>query len=427
MFNLESMILQVALDFLDMGRALKVAKEVSGSADWLEAGTPLIKANGMDAIRQLKKAFPDKQIVADLKIADTGDIETEMAAKAGADVVTVLGNADDQTIIHAVEAAKNFGCKVMVDLLNVDDLDERARRAEELGADYVMVHTGIDQQMAGKDVFGDLRIVSSAVDLPIAVGGGLSLDNVVKAIAGGGEIIIVGGTITKSPEAGKIAAEFRKRLVGKGGEKAAKKEESVETILSIVSTSNVSDAMHHRGEMHGLRPVSVEKRFFGKAFTVKAYPGDWSKTVQAIDKAQRGDVIVIDAHESQVALWGELATRSALSRGIAGLVIDGGVRDVEEIKGLKFPIYARCVSPAAGEPKGMGELSVPITCGGVDVEPGDYILADRNGVVVIPKKRAMEISRRALYVKEKENRVKKEIEDGKTLGQILELGKWEKI
>jgi 3-hexulose-6-phosphate synthase/6-phospho-3-hexuloisomerase len=108
-------------------------------------------------------------------------------------------------------------------------------------------------------------------------------------------------------------------------------------------------------------------------------------------------------------------------------VIDGGVRDIEEIKGLKFPIYARCVSPAAGEPKGMGELSVPITCGGVDVEPGDYILADRNGVVVIPKRRAMEISRRALYVKEKENRVRKEIDDGKTLGQILELGKWEKI
>ncbi len=421
------MILQVALDFLDMGRALKVAKEVSGSADWLEAGTPLIKANGMDAIRQLKKEFPGKTIVADLKIADTGDIETEMAAKAGADVVTVLGNADDQTIIHAVEAAKNFGCKVLVDLLNVEDLEVRAKRAEELGADYVMVHTGIDQQMAGKDVFGDLRVVSSAVDLPIAVGGGLTPDNVSKAAAGGGEIIIVGGAITKSPDASKIAAEFKKRLAGKAGSKAAKKEESVESILSIVSTSNVSDAMHRRGEMHGLRPVSVERRFFGKAFTVRAYPGDWSKTVQAIDKAQRGDVIVIDAHESQVALWGELATRSALSKGLAGLVIDGGVRDIEEIKGLKFPIYARCVSPAAGEPKGMGELNVPITCGGVDVEPGDYILADRNGVVVMPKRRALEISRRALYVKEKEDRVRKEIEDGKTLGQILELGKWEKI
>jgi 3-hexulose-6-phosphate synthase/6-phospho-3-hexuloisomerase len=117
-----------------------------------------------------------------------------------------------------------------------------------------MVHTGIDQQMAGKDVFGDLRVVSGAVDLPIAVGGGLSPENVAKAVAGGGEIIIVGGAITKSPDAGKIAAEFKKRLTGKGT-KAVKKEESVDSILSIVSTSNVSDAMHRRGEMHGLRPV----------------------------------------------------------------------------------------------------------------------------------------------------------------------------
>jgi 3-hexulose-6-phosphate synthase/6-phospho-3-hexuloisomerase len=185
--------------------------------------------------------------------------------------------------------------------------------------------------------------------------------------------------------------------------------------------------MHRRGEMHGLRPISLKKKFFGKAFTVRAYPGDWSKTVQAIDAAQKGDIIVVDAHESQVALWGELATRSALSRNIGGLIIDGGVRDVEFIRKTDFPIYARCVSPAAGEPKGMGELNVPIKCGGLDVEPGDYILADENGVVVIPKKRAIEVAKRALYVKEKEDRVIKEIEDGKTLGKILELGKWEKV
>jgi len=421
------MILQVALDFLDMERALKVAKEVSDSVDWIEAGTPLIKANGMDAVRKLKKAFPGKKIVADLKIADTGDVETEMAAKAGADIVTVLGAADDQTIVHAVEAAKNFGCKVMVDLLNVEDLEERAKKAEELGAEYVMVHTGIDQQMTGKDVFGDLKIVASAIDLPIAAGGGLTPENVSKAVAGGAEILIIGGAITKAPDAKKTAAEFKKRLSEKNGKASAKKEDGVEDILRKVSTSNVSDAMHRRGEMHGLRPISFKRKFFGRAFTVRAYPGDWSKTVQAIDAANKGDVIVIDAHESEVALWGELATRSAIAKGITGLVIDGGVRDVEEIRKLGFPIYARCVSPAAGEPKGMGELNVPIKCGGLDVEPGDYALADDNGVVVIPGKRAVEITKRALYVKEKENRIKKEISDGTTLGKILELGKWEKV
>lgn len=420
------MILQVALDFIDMARAMKVAKEVADSADWIEAGTPLIKANGMEAVRQLKKAFPGKKIVADLKIADTGDVETEMAAKAGADVVTVLGTMDDQTIIHSVETAKNFGCRVMVDLMNVHNLEEQAKRAEYLGADYILVHTGIDQQMVGKDVFSDLKRVSGLVKIPIAAAGGIKPENIAQAIKGGAEIIIVGGAITKAPDAKKAAAAFKRAAKGlKGG--SVKKTQNVEEILKQVSTPNVSDAMHRRGEMQGLRQIFLGKKFFGRAFTVRAYPGDWSKTVQAIDAAQKGDVIVIDAHESQVALWGELATQSAISRGIAGLVIDGAVRDVDEIRRMKFPVFARHTSPTAGEPKGMGEMNVLIKCGGVEVEPSDYILADESGVVVIPKKRALEIAKRALYVKEKEDRVKKEISEGKTLGRILELGKWEKV
>lgn len=420
------MILQVALDFVDLERALKVAREVSNSADWLEAGTPLIKSCGMDAVRQLKKAFPDKKIVADLKIADTGDVETEMAAKAGADIVTVLGIVDEQTLVHAVEAAKSFGCRVMVDLLNVENVEEQAKRAEKLGADYIMVHTGIDQQMIGKDVFSALKRVAGAVSIPVAVAGGLTPDDAPKAIAGGGEILVVGGAITKSPDAKKAASLFREVMKGRKVP-APKKNQSIEAVLREVSTSHVSDAMHRKGEMHGIHAVCFGKKFFGKAFTVKAYPGDWSKSVQAIDKAERGDVIVIDAHGSRLALWGELATKSAISKGISGVVIDGAVRDVEEVKKMKFPVFARYVSPAAGEPKGLGELSVPIKCGGVDVEPGDYILADQNGVVVIPGRRALEVINRALYVKEKEERVKKEIADGKTLGKILELGKWEKV
>jgi 3-hexulose-6-phosphate synthase/6-phospho-3-hexuloisomerase len=421
------MILQVALDFVDLDRALKVAEEVQDFVDWVEAGTPLIKACGMDVVRELKRTFPNKKIVADLKIADTGDVETEMAAKAGADIVTVMGAVDEQTIIHAVEAAKNFGCEVLVDLLNVGNVEAAAKKAEELGADYVMVHTGIDQQMVGKDVFADLKLVADSVNLPIAVGGGLTLKNVQQAVAGGGQIIVIGGSITKAPDAAKTAGEFKNKIESHKKNKSVKKTESLEDILGKVSTCNLSDAMHRRGEMHGLRPINFKKKFFGKAFTVRAYPGDWSKTVQAIDSAEEGDVIVIDAHESQVALWGELATMSAISNKIAGLVIDGGVRDVEYIRKTDFPVYGRCISPAAGEPKGMGELNVPIHCGGLEIETGDYIMGDENGVVVIPKKRALEIAKRALYVKEKEDRVRKEIEDGKTLGKILELGKWEKV
>jgi 3-hexulose-6-phosphate synthase/6-phospho-3-hexuloisomerase len=425
--NYVKRVLQVALDFVDMERALKVGDEIADSVDWIEAGTPLIKANGMDAVRGVKKRYPDKKIVADMKIADTGDIETEMAAKSGADVVTVLSTADDATIQNALETAKNYGCEVMVDLLNAQDIEARAKEVEALGADYVMVHTGIDQQMLGRELFEGLRKVTSAVNIPVAVGGGITPENVGQAVANGASIVIVGGAVTKSPKAADAAKRFKVALE-KGGEEVGKvKTLGVEEILAGVSTSNVSDAMHRRGEMHGIRPVFYEKKVFGKAFTVRAYPGDWSKTVQAIDKAEKGDVIVIDAHSSRVALWGGLASRSALRKGIKAIIIDGAVRDVEEIKELGFTVFARYISPTAGEPKGLGELNVPVKCGGLEVEPGDYILADENGIVVIPKRRVLEITKKAVYIREKEDRVKKEIDDGKSLGQILELGKWEKV
>ena len=420
-------VLQVALDFVDMERALKVAEEVQNSADWLEVGTPLIKSAGMDSVRKLKELYPDKIIVADLKIADVGDVETEMAAKSGADVITVLGGVDDQTIIQSIESSKNYGCKVLVDLLNVENVAERAREVETLGADYVMVHTGIDQQMLDKDLFGRLAQVSESVSIPVAVGGGITLQNVGEATRKGASVIIVGGAITKSPEAATVAKKFKLVLEGAKGIKVETKKKDVISILKEVSTSNVSDAMHRKGEMRRLKPIVYKGKIIGKAYTVRAYPGDWSKTVQAIDKAKKGDIIVIDAHSSRVALWGSLASRSAKNKGIAAVVIDGTVRDVEEIKELEFPVYARYISPTAGEPKGLGELNIPIKCGGEEVEPGDYIIADENGIVVIPHKRALEIANRALYIKEKEERVKKEIDEGKTLGQILELGKWEKL
>ena len=99
-------ILHVALDFMHAKRALQAAKEaVAGGADWLEAGTPLIKSEGMEVVRSLKKAFPEQTIVADLKTMDTGALEVEIAAKAGADVITIMGVTDDATIAEAVKAA----------------------------------------------------------------------------------------------------------------------------------------------------------------------------------------------------------------------------------------------------------------------------------------------------------------------------------
>jgi len=146
-------VLQLALDYVDSSRAFKAAGEASGVVDWLEAGTPLIKSEGLSCVRELRRLFPRHRIVADMKVMDTGRLEVEAAAKAGANVVTVLAAADDSTVTEAVEAAKNVGCEVMADLIGVPDPISRAKGVEALGVDYVCVHLSIDQQMGGMDFF----------------------------------------------------------------------------------------------------------------------------------------------------------------------------------------------------------------------------------------------------------------------------------
>ena len=148
-------VLQLALDFVDLPRALQVAEEsLAGGADWLEVGTPLIKSEGLEAIRQIKSRWPDKVIVADMKTMDAGRAEVECAAKAGARVVGVLGAASDATIKECIEAAKNYGAQVVVDMIQVDDVVARAKTVEAFGADYVGIHLAIDRADAGQDPLG---------------------------------------------------------------------------------------------------------------------------------------------------------------------------------------------------------------------------------------------------------------------------------
>src|SRR5579864_2889523 len=177
--RLDRPVLQVALDFENLSRALEAAKEaVAGGADWVEAGTPLIKSEGLDAVRELKKAVPGHRIVADMKIMDTGAFEVEIAAKAGADLVTVLGASDDDTIAEAVRAGEKYGAEVVVDLLNVPDPLARTKRAHELGAAAVCLHVGIDMQMQGKTPFAQLEALVRSSPLPVAVAGGLNSESV---------------------------------------------------------------------------------------------------------------------------------------------------------------------------------------------------------------------------------------------------------
>src|SRR2546423_12938784 len=140
-------VLQVALDHMHRRRALLAAKEaVDGGADWREEGTPLIKCEGIEVVRELKKSFPGKTIVADLKTMDAGAYETEIAAKAGADVITVMGVTDDATILEAGKAARRDGAEIMGDLMRVPDKPARAEEVEKLGGGYLHMHVSIASQ-----------------------------------------------------------------------------------------------------------------------------------------------------------------------------------------------------------------------------------------------------------------------------------------
>ena len=427
-------VLQVALDLMQLNRSIVIAHEaVDGGADWIEAGTPLIKSEGAEAVRALRREFPNRKIIADTKTMDVGSFEVEIMAKAGADIVTVLGLADDATIEEAVMAGRKYGAEIMVDMINVPDRVQRAKEVEKLGAAYICMHMGIDTQMRGEEPPIDvLRKIVDAVSIPVAVAGGITAENAGEYVEAGATDVIVGGAIIKTSDIPAAARDIRNAMAGaKVDTDLARKysEEDLFEAFSRVSTCNISDAFHKQGVMIGIVPQSLQhrQRMVGRALTVQTTNGDWAKPVEAIDRAKEGDILVVDVGGAPVAVWGELATCSAMVMGVKGIVIDGAIRDIDDIRELKFPAFARTVAPCAGEPKGYGGIGIEVTVGGQRVRTGDWIVGDESGIVVIPKEVAVEVANRALDVHERENRTREEINRGSTLSKVNELAKWEPV
>ncbi|MFO7678199.1 MAG: 3-hexulose-6-phosphate synthase [Thermoplasmatota archaeon] len=424
-------ILQVALDLLNEDRALHIALEaVNGGADWIEAGTPLIKSEGMEVLRKLKQIFPDKTIVADMKTMDTGSLETEMAAKAGANIICILAASNNSTITEAIKSARKYGSKIMVDLIGVTDKLQRAKEVEMLGIDYLCIHVGIDEQMKGETPLQTLKILSKKIKIPIAVAGGINSETVVDILKAGASIVIVGGAITKAKDVCYATSQIKKAMttqksIATSLYKKYDKTKIRQAFLQV-STPNISDAMHKKGAMQDIRPIKLGFHMVGRALTVQTIDGDWAKPIEAIDKADSDTVLVIDVHGGKTAIWGELATWSAKIKNIAGVVIDGTIRDLDDIIQIDLPLFCRNISSNAGEPKGLGEIGSEIICGNQVVQTGDWVIGDDSGVVVVPQQIAQEIANRALDVKEQENRIREEIKKGGSLGSVLKLKKWEK-
>ena len=187
--------------------------------------------------------------------------------------------------------------------------------------------------------------------------------------------------------------------------------------------SILADAQGRTNCMHSaIRPLVPGARICGPALTVRCYPGDNLTCHYAVYKAHAGDVLVIDGGAySEGAIWGSLITQSAAQRKLGGTILDGAARDAEELRRIGYPVYARSLTPRGVFKTQRGEIGVPISCGGVSICPGDVIVADEDGVVVVPRLQLNAIAARAAEIVRKEAAMAACIERGESLFEFLKL------
>jgi 3-hexulose-6-phosphate synthase len=206
-------IVQISLDLIVIDEALSTAEmALRAGVDWLEAGTPLIIAEGMNGVRALRAAFPLIPIVADLKTMDGGYLEAEMMFKAGATHVVVMARAHEETIRCVVKAGKDYGVKVMGDNLGCPDMVAGAKMIEDLGCDYVIHHIGYDERRGiaargerAPNPLDQLREVVKAVSVPVQAVGGLTLQQAVQTPEYGAPLVVLGAPLTIDADAFKTA------------------------------------------------------------------------------------------------------------------------------------------------------------------------------------------------------------------------------
>ncbi len=199
--------IQVALDFIRLEDALRVAQQVVVSDRIiLEVGTPLIKSEGIRSVSILRSLFPETPILADMKTMDTGYLEAQLAFDAGADIVSVLGAADNTTIAGALRKAIEANKLVQVDMISVNDVVSRALEVKSLGAHIIGVHAGIDMQTGRKlravDLSGVLRDLKNVIgeNTLISIAGGVKPDEVGELVSAGADIVVIGAAITRSSD-----------------------------------------------------------------------------------------------------------------------------------------------------------------------------------------------------------------------------------
>lgn len=210
------MELQLALDLVNIPEAKELIKEVEAHIDIVEIGTPVVINEGLRAVKEIKDTFPHLKVLADLKVMDAAGYEVMKASEAGADIVTILAVAEDETIKGAVAEARKQNRQILVDMIGVKDIAVRAEELDSFGVDYICVHTGYDLQAVGKNSFEDLNTIKRVVkQAKVAVAGGIKLATLPEVIQAQPDLVIVGGGITSTEDKQATAAEMQ-RLIRQG-------------------------------------------------------------------------------------------------------------------------------------------------------------------------------------------------------------------
>ncbi|MFA4868882.1 MAG: 3-hexulose-6-phosphate synthase [Pedobacter sp.] len=204
--------LQVAIDLLTTEEALALAAKVAPYVDIIELGTPLIKNMGAAVITAMKNAHPNKLVFADMKTADAGELEADIAFKAGADLVTIMGAVGDATIIGAVKAAKAHGKGVVVDTIGYPDRVRRAQEVTKLGVEFVELHAGLDEQWAPGYSIQVLIDETARVGVPVSVAGGVNLENIAAVVKAGATVVVAGAAIYGAEDPAAAAKALREAM-----------------------------------------------------------------------------------------------------------------------------------------------------------------------------------------------------------------------
>lgn len=205
-------LLQVALDFLSLDKALKVAAVTHSYIDIIEVGTPLIKSEGIRSVGVFRKDFHEKKIFADLKIMDAGLLEARMAFEAGADMISVCAQASIETIKEAIGETRRWNKEVIIDLIGSRDWISRAKELKHLSPDYFCIHTSLNEQAKGKRPFEGLKGFVMEIHLPYCIAGGIKPEDIPLIMSFEPSIIIVGGYITRAESPEKAAKTIKEAM-----------------------------------------------------------------------------------------------------------------------------------------------------------------------------------------------------------------------